>query len=196
MKKLLALCMTLVVFLSGSAICFAENVILNEAIPSSILMEAQTGRIIYENNSHVSLPPASITKIMTMLLICEAVERGELKTSTVITASERAKSMGGSTIFLDTNEQMTLDDLLKGIAVASANDACVAVAEHMCGSVEAFAEKMNERARKLGMKDTHFVNCNGLDDDNHYSSAYDSAIMSRELLKHKMIYKYTISLVY
>ena len=191
MKKLLAISLAIILSLGCSVDCFAEDVILNENIPSSILIEAQTGKIIYENNAHISLPPASITKIMTMLLICEAIERGELTTSTVITASERAKSMGGSTIFLDTNEQMTLDDLLKGIAVASANDACVAVAEHMSGSIEAFAEKMNERAKQLGMKDTHFVNCNGLDDDNHYTSAYDIAVMSRELLKHKMIFKYT-----
>ncbi|MBR2886044.1 MAG: D-alanyl-D-alanine carboxypeptidase [Clostridia bacterium] len=160
-------------------------------VKSAMLMEASSGRIIYENNSHESLPPASVTKIMTMLLICEAIEDKTLTLDTVITASERAKSMGGSTIFLDTNEKMKLDDLLKGIAVASANDACVAVAEHMCGSVETFVEKMNKRAKELGMKDTNFVTCNGLDADNHHTSAYDIAIMSRELLKHEMITKYT-----
>lgn len=158
---------------------------------SMLLMEAESGKIIYENNSHDSLPPASVTKIMTMLLICEAIEQGEISLDTNIVASERAKSMGGSTIFLDTNEIMSLDDLLKGIAVASANDACVAVAEHMCGSVESFVDKMNKRAKELGMKDTNFVNCNGLDEENHHTSAYDIAIMSRELLKHDMIEKYT-----
>ena len=161
------------------------------ASKSLILMEASSGKILYESNSHQSLPPASVTKIMTMLLICEALENKEITLDTVITASERAKSMGGSTIFLDTNEQMTLNDLLKGIAVASANDACVAVAEHMSGSVESFVDKMNNRAKELGMKDTNFVNCNGLDAENHYTSAYDIAIMSRELLKHEMIEKYT-----
>ena len=158
---------------------------------SLLLMEASTGKILYEKNSHESLPPASVTKVMTMLLICEALERGEITLETQITASEYAKSMGGSTIFLETNEIMTLNDLLKGIAVASANDACVAVAEHMCGSVETFVSLMNKRASELGMKDTNFVNCNGLDVENHHSSAYDIAIMSRELLKHDIIEKYT-----
>ncbi len=158
---------------------------------SMVLMEASSGKILYEYNSHESLPPASVTKIMTMLLICEALERNEITLDTQIVASERAKSMGGSTIFLDTNEVMSLDDMLKGIAVASANDACVAVAEHMCGSVESFVERMNNRAKELGMKDTNFVNCNGLDAENHHTSAYDIALMSRELLKHKMIEKYT-----
>ncbi len=158
---------------------------------SAILMEAGSGKVIFEKNPHESLPPASVTKIMTMLLAMEAIERGDLKYTTMITASERAKSMGGSTIFLDTGEKMSVDDLLKGVAVASGNDACVALAEHISGSCEAFAALMNERAAKLGMKDTHFVNCNGLDDDSHYTSAYDIAIMSRELLKHKDILKYT-----
>lgn len=173
-----------------SSVSFAEfTAELN--VPSAILMEASSGKILYEKNSHESLPPASVTKIMTLLLTFEAIERGEVNYDTIITASERAKSMGGSTIFLDTNEQMSLNDLLKGIAVASANDACVAVAEHLSGSVEAFVKKMNERAKELGMKDTNFVNCNGLDDDNHYSSSYDIAVMSRELLKHEAIFKYS-----
>lgn len=192
MKKLIC-CFCLIVSISTlslnaySASPFTPSI----SAKSLILMEEASGKILYENNSHQSLPPASVTKIMTMLLICEAIENKEITLDTVITASERAKSMGGSTIFLDTNEHMTLDDLLKGIAVASANDACVAVAEHMCGSVESFVAKMNERAAKLGMKDTNFVNCNGLDVENHYTSAYDIALMSRELLKHEMIEKYT-----
>ena len=128
---------------------------------------------------------------MTMLLIMEAIDRGEISYDTVVTASERAKSMGGSTIFLDTNENMSVEDLLKGIAVASGNDACVSMAEHLCGSEEAFAAKMNERAAQLGMKDTHFVNCNGLDAPGHYTSAYDIALMSRELMRHKDIFKFT-----
>ena len=188
MKKLTALFLIFCMILQISA--YAEfNAELN--VQSAILMEQQTGKILYEKNAHESLPPASVTKIMTLLLIFEAIDQNKLAYNTVITASERAKSMGGSTIFLDTNEKMTLNDLIKGIAVASANDACVAVAEHMCGSVEAFVEKMNTRAKELGMKDTNFINCNGLDDDNHYSSAHDIAIMSKELLKHESVFKYT-----
>lgn len=189
MKRLLTIILTFLLL-------FHVTVNASEYIPSAnvkslLLMEASSGKILYENNSHESLPPASVTKIMTMLLVCEAIERGELTLDTQIVASERAKSMGGSTIFLDTNEVMTLNDLLKGIAVASANDACVAVAEHMCGSVESFVERMNKRAIDLGMKDTNFINCNGLDAENHHTSAYDIALMSKELLKHKMIEKYT-----
>ncbi len=177
-------------------VLFPINVLANTTdlklnAKSVLLMEASSGSVLYENNAHESLPPASVTKIMTMLLLCEAIDRGDVTLETVVTASERAKSMGGSTIFLDAGEQITIDDLLKGIAVASGNDACVAVAEHLCGSVEAFVDKMNKRAEELSMKNTHFVNCNGLDDDNHYTSAYDIALMSRELLKHKMIFKYT-----
>ncbi|MBR1969272.1 MAG: D-alanyl-D-alanine carboxypeptidase [Clostridia bacterium] len=170
---------------------FANTVDLKLNAKSVLLMEASSGSVLYENNAHESLPPASVTKIMTMLLLCEAIDRGEITLETIVTASERAKSMGGSTIFLDAGEQITVDNLLKGIAVASGNDACVAVAEHLCGSVETFVDKMNQRAQELSMKNTHFVNCNGLDDDNHYTSAYDIALMSRELLKHKMIFKYT-----
>ena len=191
MKRFLAFFLSVILIFSCCIASFAADFVPKVSSKSLLLMEASSGKILYENNSHESLPPASVTKIMTMLLICEALENGSITLDTVITASEYAKSMGGSTIFLDTNEKMTLNDLLKGIAVASANDACVAVAEHMCGSVEAFAEKMNSRAKELGMKDTHFVNCNGLDTENHYTSAYDIAIMSRELLKHKMIEKYT-----
>jgi len=192
MKKLICcFCLIISIFTLSLNVYSASAFTPSVNAKSLILMEQSSGKILYENNSHQSLPPASVTKIMTMLLICEAIENKEITLDTVITASERAKSMGGSTIFLDTNEQMTLDDLLKGIAVASANDACVAVAEHMCGSVESFVAKMNERAAKLGMKDTNFVNCNGLDVENHYTSAYDIALMSRELLKHEMIEKYT-----
>lgn len=191
MKKSCVCILLISALIFGQTVTAFGSFIPATSVKSALLMEASSGKIIYENNSHQSLPPASVTKIMTMLLICEAVEDKSLTLDTVITASERAKSMGGSTIFLDTNEQMTLDDLLKGIAVASANDACVAVAEHMCGSVEAFVEKMNKRASELGMKDTNFINCNGLDDDNHHTSAYDIALMSRELLKHDMITRYT-----
>ena len=167
----------------------AEELELNGK--SFILMECDTGQILYEQNADERLAPASVTKIMTMLLMMEAIDRGEITYDTVVTASERAKSMGGSTIFLDTGEQMTVNDLLKGIAVASGNDACVAVAEHLSGSVEQFVAVMNNRAKELGMVNTNFVTCNGLDDDNHYSSARDIALMSRELLKHEDIFRYT-----
>lgn len=186
------ICSIIITFIIVFQLCISSLAFTSSSSAKSLLlMEAVSGKILFESNSHESLPPASVTKVMTMLLICEAIERKELTLDTQITASERAKSMGGSTIFLDTNEVMSLDDLLKGIVVASANDACVAVAEHMCGSVESFVERMNQRAKDLGMKDTNFINCNGLDAENHHTSAYDIAIMSRELLKHKMIEKYT-----
>jgi len=191
MKKLLSICIILTLLLSFNWQVLSAEFVSSTNSKSLLLMEASSGKILYEKNSHQSLPPASVTKIMTMLLICEAIDNKEVSLDTKITASERAKSMGGSTIFLETNEVMSLDDLLKGIAVASANDACVAVAEHLSGSVETFVQKMNSRAKELGMKETNFVNCNGLDDENHHSSAYDIAIMSRELLKHKIIEKYT-----
>lgn len=186
LKRIACLLMFLILPVSAAA---EDGISFNAK--SVILTEASTGKTLFESNSHESLPPASVTKIMTMLLIMEAIDRGEISYDTVVTASERAKSMGGSTIFLDTNENMSVEDLLKGIAVASGNDACVAMAEHLCGSEEAFAAKMNERAAQLGMKDTHFVNCNGLDAPGHYTSAYDIALMSRELMRHKDIFKFT-----
>ncbi len=158
---------------------------------SVILMDFGSGAVLYENNADEPLPPASVTKVMTMLLVMEAIDRGEIGYDTVVTASERAKSMGGSTIFLDAGEQMSVDDLLKGVAVASGNDACVALAEHLAGSVEAFVERMNSRAAELGMTNTHFVNCNGLDAEGHLSSARDIALMSRELMRHDDIFRYT-----
>ena len=191
MKKLFGVLFCLVLFLNSYINVLSAEYNPKTTAKSLILMEASTGKILYEKNAHQSLPPASVTKIMTMLLICEAIERGEVDLQTQVTASERAKSMGGSTIFLETNEVMSLDDLLKGIAVASANDACVAVAEHLCGSVESFVELMNKRAGQLGMKDTNFVTCNGLDAENHHTSAYDIALMSRQLLKYDIIQKYT-----
>lgn len=187
MKKLASLIIALSVILTVMP-CRAEPVCDAKSV---ILMDFDSGQVLYENNSNERLAPASVTKVMTMLLIMEAIDRGEISYDTVVIASERAKSMGGSTIFLDTNEQMSVDDLLKGIAVASGNDACVAMAEHLSGNVEAFVERMNVRAHELGLTDTHFVNCNGLDADGHYSSARDIAIMSRELMKHPDIFRYT-----
>ena len=170
--------------------------IMAEEIPglsakSVILMESSTGKVIYENNADVPLPPASITKVMTLLLIMEDVESGKIGYGDMVTASERAKSMGGSTIYLDSGERMSIHDLLKGIVVASANDACVAVAEHLEGTVEAFVERMNKRASELGMTNSFFVNTNGLPAEGHKMSAHDIAIASNELLKHKDIINFT-----
>ncbi len=158
---------------------------------SAVLMEGTTGRILYSKNPDAKLSLASVTKVMTMLLIMEAIDSGRIKLEDKVVASERAKSMGGSTIFLDTGEEMSVHDLLKGIAVASGNDACVAMAEHISGSEEGFVALMNSRASELGMQNTCFKNTNGLDADGHYSSAMDIAIMSRELLKHPKIFDYT-----
>lgn len=158
---------------------------------SAILMDAGTGTIIYQKNSHDKLPPASITKIMTMLLTVEALDEGRLQLTDKVRTSEYAASMGGSQIFLEAGEEMTVDEMLKGIAMASGNDASVAMAEKIAGSESSFVDLMNERAAELGMKDTHFANCNGLPAENHYSSAHDIALMSRELLKHDRIIKYT-----
>lgn len=158
---------------------------------SVILMEQSTGKILYENNANEKLPPASITKIMTMLLVCEALDDGRLKLSDIVTTSEHAASMGGSQIWLEPKETMTVEELLKAVAVGSANDASVALAEHIAGSEEGFVGMMNEKAQSLKMNNTTFKNACGLDDEGHISSAKDVAIMSRELLKHNVIRKFT-----
>ena len=188
MKKII--CIILASGIFGMS-AFAEPAVANYGAKSMLLMEASTGQVLYEENADEQLPIASVTKIMTMLLIIEAIDSGSLALDDIVTASERAKSMGGSTMFLEAGEQLTVHDMLKGIAVASANDGCVAMAEHLCGSVEAFVEKMNSRAAALGMTNTNFVNTNGLDAEGHYSSARDVALMSRELLKHPLIFDYT-----
>lgn len=158
---------------------------------SAILMDADSGTIIYEKNSHVKLPPASITKVMTMLLVMEALDQGVIKLTDRVSTSEYAASMGGSQIFLEPGEQMSVDEMLKGIAMASGNDASVAMAEKIAGTESAFVDMMNKRASELGLTNTHFVNCNGLPAADHYSSAHDIAVMSKELLKHSEITKYT-----
>ena len=158
---------------------------------SALLMDFDTGTVLYKFNPHQKLAPASVTKVMTLLLTMEEIKAGNLKYDDIVVASSYAKSMGGSTIFLDEGEEMTVEDIIKGIAVSSGNDACVAIAEHISGSVGAFVEKMNARAKELRMTNTNFVNCNGLDDENHYSTAYDIALMSRELMKHNDIFKFT-----
>lgn len=175
-----------------SVVVFAEgNTDLGLNAKSAILMEESTGNILYESNPDERLPIASVTKVMTMLLIMEAVDSGKISLDDMVTVSENAMSYGGSTMFLETGEQLTVNDMLKGIAVASANDGCVAMAEHLAGSESAFVDMMNEKAKKLGMENTHFMNTNGLDEDDHYSSARDVAIMSRELMKHETIFNYT-----
>lgn len=158
---------------------------------SAILMDADSGTVVFEKNSNVQLPPASITKIMTMLLVMEAIDEGRLKLTDKVQASEYAASMGGSQIFLEPGEEMSVDDMLKGVALASGNDASVALAEKIGGSEQQFVAMMNEKAQQLGMKNTKFVNCNGLPAAGHVSSAHDIAIMSRELLKYDGITKYT-----
>ena len=154
-------------------------------------MEQSTGKVLFENNSDEALPPASITKIMTMVLICEALDSGALKMTDVVTASEHAASMGGSQIWLEPKETMNVKDLIKAVAIGSANDASVALAEHIAGSEEGFVTMMNEKAKQLGMKNTVFKNACGLDADGHLSTARDVAIMSRELLKHNVIREFT-----
>lgn len=160
---------------------------------SAILMEATTGTVLYEYNSDEPLPPASVTKIMTLLLVMEEIEKGNLKYSDTITTSAYAASMGGSQVFLKEGEQMSAEDMIKSVVIASANDAAVALAEHICGSEQIFVQRMNERAKELGMKNTYFENTNGLDDtaSHHLISAGDIAIMSRELIKHEEILKYS-----
>lgn len=187
MKKFI--CALMILFISSAAVHAAPELDINAK--SAILTELTTGDVLYEQNADEQLPIASVTKIMTMLLIVEALDSGQISLDDEVTVSERAMSMGGSTMFLETGDVITVDEMLKGIAVASANDGAVAMAEFIAGSEAEFVRRMNERAAELGMKNTSFVNTNGLDADGHYSSARDAAIMSRELLKHEIIFKYT-----
>lgn len=160
---------------------------------SSILMCADTGDIIYENNAYEHVSPASVTKVMSMLLILEAIDSGKISLDDEVTSSKNAVAMGGSQIWLEEGEVMTVDELLKAVAVASANDACTALAEYVAGSITSFVSMMNERAKELGLKNTNFENCTGLDDTakNQYSCAYDIAVMAREVMKHELIKNYT-----
>lgn len=159
---------------------------------SAILIEQNTGTVLYEKNPHEKLRPASVTKVMSILLIMEAIDSGKIKYEDKVPCSENAASMGGSQIWLDTREELTVDEMLKAICVNSANDCVVAMAEYIEGSTEQFVTKMNEKAKKLGMKDTVFKNCHGLDEDGHEASSYDISLMSRELLmKHPDVTKYT-----
>lgn len=159
--------------------------------PSALLMDASSGKILFEKNPHEIRACASITKVMTLLLVMEALDEGKISLDDVVTASAHAASMGGSDIWLEEGEQMTVDEMIKATAVASANDAAVALAEFICGSEDDFVALMNEKAKELGMEDTTFKNCNGLDEDGHLTSAYDVALMSRELITHPKIFDYT-----
>ena len=161
--------------------------------PSAVLMEASTGKVLYEKNSREVRPCASITKVMTLCLTFEAIDEGVMSLSDTLSASAHAASMGGSDIWLKEGEQMTVDDLIKATVVMSANDAAVVLAENVAGSEEAFLRKMNEKAEQLGMTDTVFKNCNGLDEEGHVTSAYDVALMSRELMNHEKIKDYTLT---
>jgi len=164
---------------------------LDVLAPSAILVEKDSGKILYEKNAQERRSCASITKIMTMLLVMEAIDNGSLSETDTIVASEHASSMGGSDIWLEPGESMTAGEMIKAVMVASANDAAVALAEHISGSEETFVSKMNERAKELGMNDTEFKNCNGLDEEGHLTTAYDISLMARELMKHQEIFKYS-----
>lgn len=169
----------------------AETEDLAPNAKSAIMIEASTGEILFQKNKDEKLAPASMTKMMSMLLIMEEIESGNLKWDEEVTASERASSMGGSQIFLKAGEKMTVTDLLKGVAIASGNDAVVALAERISGSEEAFVKRMNTRGKDLGLKNTNFVNATGLTADNHYSSAYDMSLIAKELVKHEKILEFT-----
>lgn len=197
MKKLLACLLSFALLFSFSTLCFASEALpemqVDVKAKAAVLMDAGSGKVLMAQNAHEKLYPASVTKIMTLLLVTEAIDSGKISLADMVTVSQEAAEKGGSQIWLEVGEQMSVDDLLKASAVASANDACEALAEYVAGSSDAFVRQMNERAKQLGMNDTHFENCTGLDDtvENHVTSAYDVALMSRELLRHQRITGYT-----
>ena len=182
MKRAAGFLAALVLVWGLAAPCWGVELTLTSH--AALLMEKTTGQILYAQNEHDALPPASVTKIMTVLLTMEAIDSGRIALDDVVTVSAYAAGMGGSQVFLAEGEQITVDDLLKGVCVSSGNDAAVALAEHVAGVTELFVEQMNNRARELGMNDTHFVNCTGLTAEGHVTSAHDIALMSRELLLH------------
>ena len=187
MKRFAAALAALALLLTTPIALAEESPPVEVSARACLLMDRETGTVLYKRHEHEALEPASVTKVMTMLLTVEALDRGELHLEDLATTSEHAASMGGSQVFLKEGEQMSVEDLLKSVAVASGNDAAVALAELQAGSENAFVERMNRRAQELGMKDTHFVNCNGLPAEGHVTSAYDIALMSRELLSHDTI---------
>ena len=178
--------------LHSTVMTLKDNVRMDLKSQSACLMESETGEIIYEQNPEEHLEPASVTKIMTVLLIYEALDSGKISKTDTVTASDYAASMGGSQIWLEQGEQMTVDEMLKAILVVSANDCTVAMAEHLAGSETAFVSMMNVRAKELGMTNTNFINSTGLPAENHYTCAKDIAIMTRELIKHEDVFNYTL----
>lgn len=187
MKKIL---LSLILFFILTGYCLAaEDIAPNSK--SAVLMEMSTGKVLYEKNSHEKLPPASMTKVMSMLLVMEAIDSGTIKLTDEVQISDVAASMGGSQVFLEAGENYPVEELLKGVAIASGNDAVVALAEKVSGSVDSFVEKMNQRASELGMTDTVYKNPHGLDAEGHITTARDMSIVARELLKHEKILKYT-----
>ena len=188
MKKILSL--LLVVLFAFNNLAFAE-VNLEISSPSAILIETSSGKVLFEKDADTPRPPASVTKVMTMLLVMEAIERGQFTMEDKVVCSEKAASMGGSQVYLEPGEEMSVHDMLKAVAVASGNDAAVALAEYVAGSAEGFVDLMNKRAKELGLENTNFVNCNGLDADGHQMSARDIAIMSKELIEHEKILEFT-----
>lgn len=186
MKKFMLFLILLFVFITPIS---AEDLTLNAK--SSILIEASTGKILYEKNKDERYAPASMTKMMSLVIIMDNIYNGNLRLDEMVKTSKNASGMGGSQIFLKEGEEMSVDDMLKGITIGSANDATVALAERIAGSEEAFVKIMNEYAKKLGLKNTHFKNCTGLDENDHYSSAYDMSVIARELVKHDKILNYS-----
>lgn len=170
---------------------YGEELNLAENAKSAILIEASTGEVMYQKNANERLAPASMTKIMSLILIMENIENGNLKWNDIVVVSKNASSMGGSQIFLETNEMMTVEDLVKGICIASGNDATVALAEKIAGTEKAFVKLMNDKAKSLGLRNTNFMNSTGLDAEGHYSSAYDMSIMARELVRHEKILEFS-----
>ena len=169
----------------------AEETVLAPNAKSAIIMEYSTGKILFEFNSHEKMAPASMTKMMSLLLIMEAIENGTIKWDDMITVSSNASSMGGSQILLETGEQMSVEDLVKGVSIASGNDAVVALAEAVAGTEENFVNMMNDKAKELGLNDTNFKNCHGLDEANHYSSAHDMAVIAKNLVSHEKILEFS-----
>ena len=191
MKKIFITVLLFLLLIPTTLVKAESDLSLAPNAKSVILLEASTGEIIYQRNANEKLHPASMTKMMSMLLIMEAIEKGSLKWTDVVTVSENASGMGGSQILLETGEKMTVDDLFKGIAIASGNDAVVALAEKVAGTEEVFVKMMNDKAKELGLKNTNFKNPHGLDDNDHYSSAYDMAMIGKELVKHEKVLEYS-----
>jgi D-alanyl-D-alanine carboxypeptidase (penicillin-binding protein 5/6) len=186
MKKIIFILIISILFISP-----IRALDLGSNAKSVILIETSTGNILYEKNSHEKLPPASMTKMMSMLLILENIDKGIIKWDDIVTVSANASGMGGSQILLETGEEMTVEDLFKGVAIGSGNDAVVALAEYIAGTVDEFVNMMNEKTKELNLTDTYFKNPHGLNDTNHYSSAYDMAMIAKELSKHEKVFEYT-----